>query len=385
LDNDNTYFNNIKIRLGWGVTGNQEIGDFYAYLARYQYSFDNARYQFGDEFITTIRPNGYDADIRWEETASYNIGLDYSIIKNRLSGTFDVYKRDTKDLLNEIPVPAGTNLTNFITTNIGNMENNGFEIGLFTTPYLTEKNSWDFAINLAFNETKITKLVATDDPNYQGVLTGGISGGVGSNIQIHSVGYAPASFYVFEQLYDEDGNILEGEFADRNGDGIVNGEDKYRYENPVARYSIGFSSNLKLSDFTFSFAGRAGIGNYVYNNVQTDQGYLLRLYGSTNVLWNVNQSAVDNNVEEQSNLTFSDHFVQEASFLKFDHITVSYDLSKLLPFGLSVFVTMQNVFVVTPYKGLDPETNNGIDNNLYPRSQNFVFGLSANFTTKKKK
>ena len=385
VDNDKAYFNNLKLRAGWGITGQQEIGDFYAYLARYQLSFSNASYQFGNEFINTIRPNGYDANIQWEETTTYNIGLDFSIIKNRLSGSFDIYQRNTKDLLNEIPVPAGTNLTNFITTNVGNMENQGLEISLNTTPYLTEKNSWNFAINLAYNKSEITKLTATDDPNYQGVLTGGISGGVGSNIQIHSVGFAPSSFFVFEQKYDDNGNILEGEFVDRNGDGTVDGADKYRFEKPAPDYTLGFTSSLKISDFTLSFAGRASLGNYVYNNIQTDQGYFDRLYGTTNVLWNINQSAIDDNVQKQTNLTFSDHFVQEASFLKIDHITLGYNLDKILGYGINVYATVQNPFVITGYDGLDPEIGNGIDNNIYPRATNYVFGLSANFTSKNKK
>ncbi len=385
LENDNNVFNNVKLRLGWGVTGQQEINDYYAYLARYQFSFDNARYQFGDEFITTIRPNGYDANIRWEETTTYNAGIDFSIVRDRLSGTLDVYQRNTVDLLNNIPVPAGTNLTNFITTNVGNMKNQGVELSLTTTPWLTKNNSWDFAVNLAYNRNEITRLLATDDENYQGVLTGGIAGGVGSNIQIHSVGYAPASFFVFEQLYDENGNLLEGQFADRNEDGVVNGDDKYRFEKPAADYTIGFTSALKLSDFTLSFAGRAALGNFVYNNLQTDQGYLLRMYGTANVLWNIHQSAVDLNVKDQASLTFSDYFVQEASYLKIDHITLSYNFNRLLGHGISVFATAQNPVIITKYEGLDPEIGNGIDNNLYPRARTFVFGVSADFSVSKKK
>ncbi|MCB9283101.1 MAG: SusC/RagA family TonB-linked outer membrane protein [Lewinellaceae bacterium] len=386
LENSNNTFNNIKLRLGWGVTGQQDINDYYAYMARYQYSFDNARYQFGDQFITTIRPNGYDANIRWEETTTYNAGLDFSIVRDRLSGTFDIYQRDTKDLLNEIPIPAGTNLTNFIVTNVGNMKNHGFELSLITTPVLTKNISWDLAVNGSYNTNKITKLLATDDENYQGVLTGGISGGVGSNIQIHSVGYAPSSFFVYQQLYDADGNLLEGEFADRNEDGIVNAEDKYRFKKPAADYTIGFTSALNVHGFTLSFAGRAALGNYVYNNIETDQGYLARLFnGASSALWNIHQSAVDLNVKNQANLTFSDYFVQEASYLKIDHITLSYDLKKLLGLGINVYATAQNPLVFTKYTGLDPEIGNGIDNNLYPRARTFVFGVSGDFSVTKKK
>jgi TonB-linked SusC/RagA family outer membrane protein len=384
IDNDNQYFNNLKLRAGWGVTGQQEIGDYYAYLARYQLSFFNARYQFGDEFIYTYRPNGYDANIRWEETTTYNVGLDFSIVKNRVGGTLEVYQRLTKDLLNYIPVPAGTNLTNFINTNIGNIENRGIELSLNLTPYLTDKNSWDFAMNIAYNQAEITKLTAIDDPDYDGVLTGGIAGGVGSNIQIHTVGFAPSSFFVYEQLYDESGNILEGQFADRNNDGVVNDEDKYRFENPAADYSLGFTSNLALGNFDFSFAGRAAIGNFVYNNVQTDMGYFDRMYGTTGTLWNVHQSAVDLNVINQANLTFSDHFVKNANFLRLDHITLGYNFRELTGYGIRMYATVQNPFVITKYDGLDPEIGNGIDNNIYPRPRTFVIGVNADFSVSKK-
>ena len=380
IENDRPYFNNLKIRLGWGITGQQDIGDYYAYLARYELSLSNALYQFGDHFIYTLRPNGYDSNIKWEETTTYNAGFDVSLVKDRLSASLDYYQRYTKDLLNYIPVPAGTNLTNFITTNVGDMENNGVELSLNATPYKTNNNAWDIALNFAYNSSRITKLTKVDDPeDYDGVATGGISGGVGSNIQIHSVGYAPASFYVYKQLYDEEGNILEGQFADLNEDGIVNAEDKYRYEKPAPDYTIGFTSNLQIGAINLSFAGRSYIGNYVYNNVETDAGYLDRLYGTTNYLSNIHRSGYDNNLTSQSKLTFSDHFVYRADFLKIDHITLSYDLRKLLGFGLNVYATVQNPLVVTKYEGIDPEISNGIDNNIYPRPRTFVFGLNANF------
>ncbi|MEM9932844.1 MAG: SusC/RagA family TonB-linked outer membrane protein [Bacteroidota bacterium] len=381
LDNENKTFNTLKLRAGWGITGQQEIGDFYAYLARYQVGFENARYQFGNEFVTTLRPNGYDANIRWEETETYNFGLDFSIIKDRLSGSVDLYQRNTTDLLNRIPVPAGTNLSNFVTTNVGDMENRGIEVSLFTTPVKTENISVDLAFNVAYNENEITKLTAVDDPNYEGVLTGSIAGGVGSNIQIHSVGFAPRSFYVFKQLYDDAGNLLEDEFEDLNGDGIINDQDKYRFQKPAADYTYGFSGNVKIYNFDLTFAGRGNIGNYVYNNVQTDMGYLNRLYGTTGVLWNVNRSAVDLNVLEQASLTFSDHFVKRADFFRFDHITVGYtfnNIAKVAKFA-RIYATLQNPFVITEYDGLDPEIFGGIDNNIYPKPRTWLLGLSVEF------
>lgn len=379
IESDARYFGNLKLRAGWGVTGQQAIGGSYVSQPIYQLSLSNAAYQFGESFINTYRPNGYDARIKWEETTTYNLGFDYSIIKGRLSGTLDIYQRNTKDLLNFIQVPAGTNLTNFISTNIGNMVNKGIEIGLNIGAISQKDINWDISFNAAYNTNEITKLTAIDDPTYIGVLTGGIAGGVGSNIQIHSVGYQPASFWVFQQLYDENGNILEGQFADLNGDGKVDELDKFRYKKPAPDVIMGITSNFKFKNFDFSFAGRANIGNYVYNNVATDMGYLQRLYHPTNYLQNVHRSAVDNNVLQQRNLTFSNHFVTNASFFRMDHMTAGYSFDNLLGRFMRIYATVQNPFVITGYKGLDPELGNGIDNNVYPRPRTFVFGVSIDF------
>lgn len=379
LDNDHKYLNFVKLRLGAGLTGQQNIGDEYASRARYLIGQNNAQYQFGDEFVTTIRPNGYVADIQWEKTATYNAGVDFSIVANRVGGALDIYRRNTTDLLNYIPVPALSNLTNFVTTNIGTMQSNGVELSLNLTPVLTRKIKWDFSTNFAYNVSEITKLTISEDPTYKGVFTGGIAGGVGSNIQIHSVGYQPSSFYVFQQVYDENGKLLEGQFEDLNGDGLVNDDDKYRYKNPAPRVTIGLTSNLSIGKFDFSFAGRSNINNYVYNNVQTDMGYLNRLYGTTKYLSNVNQSAVDLNVQDQAKLTFSNHFVTNATFFRMDHFTVGYNFENLIGKFLRVYATVQNPFVITKYDGLDPEIGNGIDNNIYPRPRTYLAGVSVNF------
>jgi len=381
IDRDRTYFSNLKLRTSWGVTGQQDIGDRYAYLPRYELGQINAQYQFGDAYILTNRPNGYVKDIKWEETATYNAGLDFDIVKNRLSGSLDVYQRNTKDLLNFIPVPAGSNLTNYVTDNIGDMETKGVELSFNFAPIYQEKIKWEVSTNFAYNNSKITKLTSSKDPAYAGELTGGIAGGVGSNIQIHSVGYFPSSFYVYQQKYDETGKLLEGQFEDLNGDGKIDDKnDKYRYKNPAPLYSLGFTSNLNIGNFDFSFGARSFIGNYVYNNVQTDMGYLNRLYNSANYLSNVNRSAVDLNVVDQGKLTFSDHFVTNATFFRFDHITAGYYFGKLIKkVPLRLYATVQNPAVFTQYNGLDPEIGNGIDNNVYPRPRTYLLGFSANF------
>ncbi len=379
LENDQMFFNNLKLRLGWGITGQQDIGDYYAYLANYQLGFDNAAYQFGNEFITTLRPNGYDLNIKWEESTSYNVGADFGIVKDKLSATLDVYQKYTKDLLNYIPVPAGTNLTNFITTNVGNMQTKGAEVSLNLINIGTKKIKWDFSTNFSYNFSEITKLTASEDSTYQGVLTGGISGGVGSNIQIHSIGYAPASFYVYKQKYDENGKMLEGQFEDLNDDGLINSSDKYRFQKPAPDYTIGFTSSLSIYDLELTFAGRSNIGNYVYNNVQTSSGSFDDLYHTTNYLGNITQSALLLAASSESNLTFSDHFVQNASFLKIDHITLSYNFNLNKGRFLKLYATAQNPLVYTKYVGLDPEIGNGIENNFYPRARTFVAGINVNF------
>ena len=379
IDNKNSYFNNLKLRTGWGVTGQQDIGGFYVYQPIYQQSLFNAAYQIGNSFINTYRPNGYDANIKWEETTTYNVGLDFSIVRDRLSGTLDLYQRNTKDLLNFIQVPAGTNLTNFINTNIGNMVNRGVELGLNLSPVKSESLTWDIGFNAAYNRNRITKLTATTDPDYIGVLTGGIAGGVGSNIQIHSVDYAPASFYVYKQLYDENGKIQEGKFDDINEDGKVDDLDKYRFQKPAPDVIMGITSNLKYKNLDFSFAGRSNIGNYVYNNVATDMGFIQRLYHPTNYLQNIHRSGLENNLLQQRNLTFSDFFVTDASFFRIDHITVGYSLDKFIGKFTRFYATVQNPFVITKYKGLDPEIGNGIDNNIYPRTRTFLAGISVDF------
>ncbi len=369
----------LKLRLGYGVTGQQDIGDLYAYLPRYLASFDNAQYQFGDTFVFTLRPEGYDANIKWEETTTYNVGLDYGFMDNRISGSIEVYKRETKDLLNRIPVPAGTNLTNFITTNVGNLENKGVEFSVNVIPIKKQDMEWSFGFNVAYNENKITKLTASDDPDYQGVLTGGIAGGVGSTIQIHSVGFPASSFYVWEQVYDEAGVPIEGLYVDRNGDGIVNSEDQYRLENPAPDYSFGFTSNFYYKDFDFSFAGRANVGNYIYNNISSAGAYYGALYHPTGYLQNQHSDINLNDFQVPQFL--SDLFVQNGSFLRVDHITAGYTFKQ--PFkgdgNLRVSATVQNPILITKYKGLDPEIFGGIDGNIYPRSRTIVVGVNVDF------
>lgn len=379
LDNKEGLVNNLKLRLGYGVTGQQEARGFYEYLPIYTFGQTNAAYQFGDEFVTTIRPEEYDANIKWEETTTYNLGLDFGILNQRISGSIEFYQRETKDLLNRIPIPAGTNLSNFITTNIGDLENKGVEVSLNVVAVKKPDLNWEIGVNVTRNKNEITKLTATDDPNYQGIPTGGISGGLGNTIQRHSVGHPANTFYVYEQVYDENGNPVEGLYVDRNGDGVVSPDDLYRTEQPTPDVFFGFNSSVSWKKLVLSFSGRANVGNYMYNNIQSDNANYARLYHSTNYLINAHSDISEIGFQDQQSL--SDHFLHDASFLRIDYISLNYTLDNLFNksniVGLSL--TVQNPILVTDYTGLDPEVFGGIDGNIYPRSRTITFGLNASF------
>jgi TonB-dependent starch-binding outer membrane protein SusC len=370
----------LKLRLGWGVTGQQNIGSDYPYLPRYTYSEPTANYQFGDTYYATLRPEGYDANIKWEETTTWNIGLDYGFLADRIYGSFDFYYRETKDMLNTIPVPAGSNLTNYILTNVGNMKNNGFEFAIFTKPVVTKDWMWELNFNATYSFNEITKLTATTDTNYLGVLTGGISGGVGNTCQIQSVGFPSNSFFVYEQVYDADGNPIEGMFVDRNGDGAVTDDDRYQYKDANPKFYFGISSTLSYKNWDLFFSGRANFGNYVYNNVSSENGVYERLYRNEGpYLGNVTSDVTTTNFVTPQYL--SDYFIQEASFFKMDNISLSYLFDNIInkKVDLRISATVNNAFTITNYTGIDPEINTGIDNRIYPRPRVYALGINLVF------
>ena len=371
--------NRLKLRVGYGVTGQQDVGGFYPSQALYLSSFADARYQFGDRFVTTLRPEGYNAGLKWEETATLNLAVDFGFFNDRLNGSVEVYSRKTSDLLNFIPVPAGTNLTNFITSNVGDLEGQGVELSLNGVPYRTKNSSLEVAVNFTVQDSEITRLTATEDPAYIGVPTGGISGGVGNTIQINSVGFRPQSFYVYEQVYDEAGVPIEGVYVDRNGDGVVNTEDLYRYQNPLARAFFGTTINYTLGNFDLSTAGRASLGNYVYDNNLSNRAVYNNLASSNGFLTNAVTNIRD--VDFNTVQFFSDYYVRNASFFRLDHITAGYRFDDLVGAGSSLrtYLTVQNPLVITPYEGIDPEVNGGIDNVIYPRARTILLGLNVNF------
>ena len=371
-----TWLDDLKLRLGYGVTGQQDGIGNYTYLPFYSLSTNTAKYQLGNTYYNMLRPAAYDANIHWETTATSNIGLDFSFIKGRLSGTLDFYHRNTKDLLNEIPVPAGSNFSNRILTNVGNIEGKGFELSITATPIQTKRFSWDVTYNISSNSTKITKLNAVELPEYQGVPTGHVEGGTGTNAQIHSVGYAPGTFFLYQQKYDAQGKPLEGQFVDRNDDKVINEQDKYRTHNPEPKVTMALSTSLSFDRWTLSTSLRSNIGNYIYDNINAYMAHHAAVLNSGQYFKNTTPEINNSNFTNTSNTQIlSDYYLHKASFIKMDNLSLGYDFGRI--FGkasLRASATVQNVFTLSPYKGIDPER--AIDFSLYPIPRTYTLNLS---------
>ncbi|MBR0527193.1 MAG: TonB-dependent receptor [Prevotella sp.] len=367
------WLSNLKLRLGYGITGQQNInsGD-YPSIATYHINQNGSYYMFGNNVIVPITAKGFDANIKWEETTTYNIGLDFGFLKNRINGSVDVYKRVTNDLLNKVPVASGTNLTNYLLMNVGDMENKGIEVAVNVVPIEQKDLRWEVGVNVAYNKNEITRLTASDDPSYPGVEDGGISGGVGNKIQIQKVGNPINSFYVLQQVYGEDGKPLEGVYVDRNHDGQITDDDRYVYYKPDADVNIGFNTELSYKKWTLSAALRSALGCYVYNNVASNTEMKADMW-TNNFICNRVASAPYTNFSQAQYK--SDYYVQNASWLKLDKVTLAYNVTD----WCRVNFTAQNVFTITNYDGVDPEVGNGIDNNMYPRPRTFLVGASFNF------
>ncbi|MCR5132284.1 MAG: TonB-dependent receptor [Prevotella sp.] len=367
------WLSNLKLRLGYGVTGQQNIGQGdYPSIPTYHTNMGGSYYWFGNNVIVPITPKGYAAQIKWEETTTYNIGLDFGFWNNRINGSVDVYKRKTDDLLNYVPVAGLTNLTNYLLQNVGDMENKGIEVALNVVPIEKKDLRWEIGVNVAYNKNEITRLTASDDPTYPGVEAGGISGGVGNNVQIQKVGNPLNSFYVFQQVYDEAGKPLEGVYVDRNHDGQITDDDRYVYYKPDADVNIGLNTELSYKKWTLSASLRSSLGNYVYNNVQSDAEMKADMWTNNFIANRVSSAPYTNFAQAQYK---SDYYVQNASFLKLDRVTLAYNICD----WARVHFTAQNIFTITNYEGVDPEVAGGIDNNMYPRSRNFLVGASFNF------
>ncbi|MCB2407807.1 SusC/RagA family TonB-linked outer membrane protein [Hymenobacter lucidus] len=373
-------FSDLKLRVGYGVTGQQDIESIvgnYPFLGRYTYGENSASYQFGTAFQNTLRAEGYNQSLKWEETTTYNAGIDYGFLDNRITGTIDVYLRRSDDLLAKIAPAALTNLTNEFAYNIGSLENKGIEFSLITNAVRTSDLNLNLNFNATYNENEITDL-GKSLPGFQGYAVGGIGGGVGNNIQVNSVGYPANSFYVQKQVYDANGRPIEGLYADLNGDGKSTIDDRYRYKSPAPKVTLGFGSNATYKKLDLAFTLRANLGNYVYNNINSQQAALTGI--STNGFLQ-NLTPDFNNSNFRAYQLFSDYYIENASFLRMDNVTLGYNLRSAADSKPSIRITaaVQNIFTITKYSGLDPEISNGIDNNFYPRPRTFTVGLNLGF------
>ncbi len=369
----------LKLRVGYGETGQQDIGNFYPGQAIYRTSNETAQYQLGNTFYPTLRPDAYDPNIKWETTSTINVGVDFGLFDNRLTGTLEVYNRKTYDLLNTVQIASGTNFSNFLTTNVGDLENKGVELTLNAIPVTTGDFTWNLGVNFARNVNKLTKLLLVDDPSYNGVPAGGV--GVGQFIQNQQVGFPINSFWVLQQVYGADGMPIEGLYVNRSGENSPvssNNNNKYRPEHPVADYLIGINSRLDYKNFDFSFSSRLSLGNFVYNNAVAGRAFLNNVYAN-GFFSNVPSAVFDTGFFSQQQL--SDIYVQDASFFKMDNMSLGYSLDNLASGKLRarVSLTVQNAFIITKYDGIDPEVNGGIDNTVYPRPRVFLLGLNLDF------
>lgn len=377
---DNTTISDLKLRVGYGVTGQQDIyGNDYPYIPTYTRSDNAARYPFGDTFYNTLRPDGYDANIRWETTTTINAGLDFGFLQNRITGTLDVYHKKSDDLIAYIPVPVGTNFTSSLTTNVGTMTNKGVELGISAEIISNPEVQWVVGYNITYNKNEITKLDLSGDPNFYLPL-GGVGGTTSGTIQAHKVGYQRSAFYVYQQIYDSQGKPVEDAYVDRNNDGNINTSDLYIYKKPDPTVFMGINSRLNYKQWDFAFTGRANFGNYVYNNVAANSTYRT-LYNSMEYLSNVSTLANDTKFTTALNTRFSDYYIENASFFRMDNINLGYSFKNVYKEKLNIRVGagVQNVFVITKYKGIDPEISGGLDNNFFPRTRSYFLTVNCQF------
>jgi iron complex outermembrane receptor protein len=390
---DNRVVSDLKLRLGYGVTGQQDGIGNYDYLSYYSLSAANASYQFGNSFYQGYRPGGFYANRKWEQTATTNVALDFGFLNNRITGSVDFYYKKTKDLLSSVPQPAGTNFSAYIIANVGDMENKGVEFSINAEPVRTADVTWDLGFNVTYNKNKITNLtVIPHDTSYIGFPSGNIAGGVGGQFAfINAVGSPKNTFYLYKQVYNKDGSPIEGVFVDKNGDGIINQNDLYKGKSADPKVFMGFSTNVTYKKWSAGVVMRASLGNYVYNNSYSQTGVLNQILGNS-VIYNASTNYFSTMFKGgNGQQLLSDYYLQNGSFLRMDNLTIGYNVGSIYhnKATLRINAIVQNVFVITKYTGLDPEispgaptttnpspNNPGIDNNFYPRPRIFSLGLN---------
>ena len=379
------WLDELKLRLGYGKTGQQDINNNYAYFASYNENINstNGRYPLVGVNPSGVmsRPDAYNQDLKWETTTTYNAGLDFSVLRDRIRGSVDYYYRKTTDLINDASVSAGSNFRNQVKSNIGSLENKGIEASLTVRPVQTKDWQVEVTGNFTYNKNEITELTGEAAM----IKTGGINAGTGNQCQVHTVGKPANSFYVYQQVYGADGLPLEGVFVDRNNDGNISEEDRYCYKSPAAPYLAGLSARIQYKNWDLGFNLRGSFGNYVFNDRQAGYANVEKRYDSSFAyIQNTTPTAVKNNWKTYS-WVLSDYFVENASFVKLDNITLGYSFQNLFKGGSynglngRVYLTATNVATITNYSGQDPEVFGGIDNSIYPRPFSMTLGVNINF------
>lgn len=381
---DNETLSSLKLRVGYGTTGQQDISAQYDYLRRVTLGTISTQYVFNGVVYRTARPEGYNQNIKWEELAEMNIGVDFGFLNDRVTGSINYFDKKSTDLLADVLVPDGANLRNQGFNNIGNLRTKGLEFSLQSDVVKNDNLTWNVAVNATYLDQKIESL-GQSVPGFQGYEVGdNIQGGNGNKVLINTVGFAPNSFFVYEQLYDANKKPIAGAYVDRNGDGKIDADDRYRYKKPTADYTFGLFSTLNYKKFDFTMNWRASLGNYIFDNVNSNLGYSDQALRRDNDLSNLSSDYLNTGFKFEDNGTqryLSNYYIKDASFIKLDNVTLGYTLDKSLLKDVSLRFSagVQNVFVLTKYEGLDPEKFNGIDGNVYPRARTFLFGVNASF------
>ena len=368
---------NLKLRASYGVTGQQEGIGNYNYLPVYTYSVTGAEAFINGQYINTYRPEAYVSDLKWETTTSWNFGLDFGFLDGRIGGAIDFYTRKTKDLLASVPTAAGTNFSKTILTNVGNVDSKGIEVSLNATPIQTKDWEWNLSYNFTWQNMKAKNLSLIKGGSQTNVKVGPSIDAY--QFQVLSEGYEPYMFYVYHQLYDsKTGKPIEGAYADLNNDGEINESDLYRYHSPAPKYIMGLSTSLRYKQLTLGMSFRANIDNYVYNGMGMSTGAFETVSYNNSQLNNLNTSFLKTGFKTRQYL--SDYYVENASFLKLDNLSLSYNVGKINKWAsLTVSAMVQNVFTITGYSGTDPEVPNGMDNSFYPRPRTYSVSLGLQF------
>ena len=368
--------NDLKLRVSYGVTGQQDGIDNYGFMSTYTLSELGASYQLGDKFLKSYAPSSANPDRVWETTKAFNVGIDLGFLNNRFTASVDYYYRKTSDLLATVPISAGTNFGKEILKNVGNIDSQGLEFSFNANIISTKNWQWVLSGNATWQKVRIENL--RTNPLAPKVNTP--QGWIGSNyVQVLTEGYAPYSFYVYKQIYDEaTGKPVEGLYADLNGDGIIDQNDRYHYHSPAPDWIFGLSTSLTWKRLTLSASLRANVGNYMYNRLAMNTGAWGTVFYNDYQMNLMSRSYLD--TQFTSRQYESDHYVENASFLKMDNISIGYNfgqISKYLSMNASFMV--QNVFTITKYSGLDPEVNGGIDGQMYPRPRTYSLTLGFEF------